>query len=426
MPNIIFSHIRGRNGYLIRLGRVSKARCKSGSNYDKSKVISTFSAILLGIWFSVLPAHAATITAASTSQGDVSRAIAAASAGDTVNIPAGQSIWNAAVKVSQPIVIVGAGQAETILINGTSGTSGFETPLFNVVLNVDRRLEISNLYFQDSGLDWNSNGINLYAGSLLPTQIVIHDCTFDSLSFAVMNGTGNSGACFGVVYNCRFLNCRITSRNSGYVNTAALRGFTAPPYGWGSANYMVYEDNIITFTNWTGGPQGANYIGDTEYPMNYMVRHCTFNINRGGTIQVDGYDLHGNDGGAEINSLGMVIHDNTFNYTGASVGAKLADIRGGVGSLVYNNTITGQTGNYITLRADPAGSIPPSDTYIWNNRGPDGAIPVYVSAGIYTASAPTGYVEVAYPHPLRAAGTATATANPTPASPTDLHIVPGS
>jgi hypothetical protein len=405
------------SGSLIQPSRSSKPGAKTGSNCDKLNAISRFSAILLGIWLSAIPAHAGTINAASTSQADVAAAVAAASAGDTVNIPAGTSTWNAAVNVSRPITIVGAGPASTILLNGTSGSSGLETALFSVVLNVDSRMEISNIYFQDAALNWSSNGINLYGGAVLPTQVVIHDCVFDTLSFGVMNGTGIAGACFGVVFNCTFLNCRITCRNSGYVNTAAMKGFAAPPYAWGSANYMVYEDNTINFTNWTGGPQGSSYMGDTEYPMNYMVRYCTFNINRIGVIAADGYDLHGDSGWA-IDALGVVIHDNTFNYTGLSVGAKLADIRGGVGSLVYNNTITGQIGNYITLRADPAGSTPPANTYIWNNHGPDGAVAVNVLAGYYTASAPAGYVEVAYPHPLRANSS-----NPRPPTPTGLHVI---
>ena len=128
-----------------------------------------------------------------------------------------------------------------------------------------------------------------------------------------------------------------------------------------------------------------------------MVRHCTMNVGRAaGSIEVDGYDMHGNYG-PYLNNFGFIIHDNVWNYSGGnSVGVKLADIRGGVGSLIFNNTIYGQSGNYIVLRADPAGSTYPQQTYTWNNLSNTTAIDDPGSVG-----PPAGYTEIAYPHPLR-------------------------
>ena len=363
--------------------------------------------------FSGSGGFSATISAKSLSMSDVQAAVNSAGPGDTVKVPSGSSNWSGAVTINKPIYLVGAGQGTTTIFNSTSASSGLETPVFSVSLNQDQRLEISGFWVSAS-TPHRSNGINLYAGSILPTQIVIHDCTFKECSFGIMNGTGESGACFGVVYNCTFWNCRITCRNSGFRDQAAMKGFATPPFPLGSPNYMVYEDDTINFTDWTGGPQGANYLGDTEYPFNYIVRFCSFSIARNGAITVDGYDQHGNYGRA-LNDFGMIIHDNTFNYSGSSVGVKLADIRGGVNTLVFNNTIKGQGGNYISLRADPAGSVTPVGNYIWNNKNPDNStIAVNVSAGSYTASAPAGYVELPYPHPLRASATPTPTPTPAP------------
>jgi len=58
----------------------------------------------------------------------------------------------------------------------------------------------------------------------------------------------------------------------------------------------------------------------------------------------------------------------------------------------------GQSGNYISLRADPAGSVAPKEVYVWNNQAPDGEITV---SGAQHGP-PSGYTELAYPHPLRA------------------------
>jgi hypothetical protein len=343
----------------------------------------------------------------------VQAAVDQAQAGDTVIVPAGQSNWSGSVKVHKPIYLQGAGQNganSTTIFNTTSASSGLETPVFECSLDVDQRLEISNFWFTAQSAH-KSNGINLLPGKILPTKIVIHDCTFKNASFAVMNGTGSSGACFGVVYNCTFWNCRIVARNSGFLNESALHGSPNGPHPLGSANYMVFEDDTINFTDWTGGPQGANYIADTEYPMNYMFRHCTFSVQRQGAVTVDGWDMHGNYGYA-LNGFGMVLHDNNFSYSGSSVGVKLADIRGGVGTLVYNNKIEGQSGNYISLRADPAGSVAPNKVYVWNNQAPDGEITV---SGAQHGP-PSGYTELAYPHPLRASGPGPSpTPTPTPA-----------
>jgi hypothetical protein len=357
-----------------------------------------------------IPCSAALITAQSTAHADVQAAVDRAQAGDTVKVPAGESNWSASVKVRQPIYLEGAGQEgtnSTTLFNTTSASSGLETPIFQCSLDVDQRLEISNFWFSAKTAH-KSNGINLSPGKVLPTKIVIHDCTFKDASFAIMNGTGSAGACFGVVYHCTFWNCRVMARNSGFLNEAALHGFANGPYPLGSAHYMVFEDDTINFTDWTGGPQGGNYMADTEYPFNYMVRHCNFSVQRSGAVTCDGFDMHGNYGYA-LNGFGMVIHDNALSYAGPSVGVKLADIRGGVGTLVYNNRITGQSGNYISLRADPQDSVPPSEVYVWNNSAPDGELTVQ---GAHHGP-PSGYVELAYPHPLRS--TTSPTPSPTPA-----------
>lgn len=375
--------------------------------------------VILGILPSLFHARATTINAASTSYADVSAAVNLAANGDTVQIPSGSASWSQSINITKPLVIVGAGQGSTVITNTTHATSGLETPCFYIHINVNERVEISALkligtYSGGSG----SNGINIVCGSVLAKQIVIHDVTFEGFSFGVYNGNNGNGVLAGVVYNCTFNNVRTTCRNSGFNTIGDLHGVIVPSPAWGTDNYVVYEDNTINFTNWTGGPQGSNYMGDTEYPMNYVVRYCTFNINRTGAIQVDGYDMHGNIG-THPNGFGFIIHDNVFWYTGSSVGAKLADIRGGVGSLIFNNRIHGQNGCYMAIRADPSGSVFPSLTYTWNNTQDAGSISDPGSVG-----PPAGYTEIAYPHPLRFGAPPTPTPTATPHAPEGLHMSP--
>jgi len=436
LPDVNSFRISLPTGYLMEFGRNCKPRSEVGSNRDRRKAISTFSTILLGIWLSVLPAAAKTITAASTSQADVAGAIASASTGDTVNIPAGTSTWTSAIAVTKSISIIGAGVGNTVLINSTSSGQGLEIPIFNLEPGDNNLMRVSAIYFRDSADAMTADGIDINP-STLPTSVMVDNCTFEGFSFAMKNQDG-----FGVCYDCTFLNNNTSMRNQGYYNTSALYGFTFTVPAWGTTQYFVWEDDTFTFTNWNGGKGGGNNMGDTEYPSNYMVRHCTFNINRASTVTTDGFDMHGsgntqNPSSSATNNFGPVIHDNVWNYTGnVSVSPnKLADIRGGVGSLVYNNTGTGDDGQ-IEVRADPGASLEPTQTYFWNNtanRDVDSIDPEEgaVQGTNYFLFQPSNFSEMPYPHPLRTGGsigvgTPTPTPGSTPVPPTGLHIVPGS
>ena len=89
------------------------------------------------------------------------------------------------------------------------------------------------------------------------------------------------------------------------------------------------------------------YLSDTDGPCNAMFRHNQININHSGGWTESGHDMHGNnDGGRENafrNGYGIVMHHNVFTLQGGAQLDKLADIRGGVGTLVFQNTVTGSS-----------------------------------------------------------------------------------
>src|SRR5215510_3208709 len=69
-------------------------------------------------WFCLhaLPARAAIITAGNPSYAAVSAAVALASRGDTVTVPAGSAAWgNNTLTLSKGISLIGAGRDNTIL-----------------------------------------------------------------------------------------------------------------------------------------------------------------------------------------------------------------------------------------------------------------------------------------------------------------------
>jgi hypothetical protein len=109
------------------------------------------------------------------------------------------------------------------------------------------------------------------------------------------------------------------------------------------------------------------------------------------------------------------MHDNTFTVQGGAQIDKLADIRGGVGTLVFQNTVTGSSSpasvrNVIRANAftGDTSSITPTKTYFDKNTS-NGANVQLQNDGTggkegvnywNNKGLPAGYQEIAYPHPL--------------------------
>lgn len=340
-------------------------------------------------------AVAATIPAAGTSRADVNAAIALAQVGDTVTIPAGTSTWSSPITITKGIYIIGAGPSNTKLINGATG----ETPIFNIALTADNRMEISGIYFQDAGLNFDSDGIHISNETIHEEKVRIYNCIFDSFIFGI-----HIHAAHGVVHNSTFINNDHNFRVVGYLSgDLANHAFDLPPWAWNSQHFWVMEDCTINYTRDTSTVLSI----DTEFPASYMIRHTTWNVNRPGASWYDTIDMHGRTGNTSIeNNIGIVIYNNTINFTGNTGGGqRFADIRGGKFHLVYNNVVTGVSSISIELSSNPSGSPRPTDTYIWNNS-PAFRINTFDGVALnvdYFLSPPPGFVELAYPHPLRAA-----------------------
>jgi hypothetical protein len=132
--------------------------------------------------------------------------------------------------------------------------------------------------------------------------------------------------------------------------------------------------------------------------------------------------MHGNGnalsgGSLSLNALGVQVYNNIFNYSWPNGGSqpqpKLSDVRGGSGSLIYSNTVNGITA-YATFRANPSGSIAPSNSWFWSNiangssfnAGDDGT----ATAGLnYSNAIPPNFKQLIYPNPLITNSTASLT-----------------
>lgn len=347
--------------------------------------------------------HAATYTADSTSQADVQAKATLAGPGDTLIIPAGTSTWASPVLVTNPIIIIGAGVLNTRLINSQGIVDGTEQPLFDVNLRVDGRMEISGLRMTNAN---QSSGIMFGGGAVHDTADIVHHCRMENFRFAIFAISAWGVASSNVFKNDRTLGAAfpVITRTPGHPTTASLIGYPAPPYAWGTSNAFFVEDNEVTYTN----SAVDGYLSDTEYPANYVWRHNTIHLHRSNATSVDGHDMHGETGDANVlEKMGMVIYKNDYHITGNTTvnPMKLADVRGGVGSLVYSNRIFGLDG-YVAFSINPSGGLL-TNCYAWQNKDQGGASDVSYSGlnGLtenvhYALSQPAGFAEYPYPHLL--------------------------
>jgi len=365
--------------------------------------------VFVGLKVSPTPlALAGAIQAASTDRTDVLNAIQqAVSVGDRVVIPAGTSTWTAAITITNAIFIQGNGTNEatgrTMIINGQSSANPAvgDNPLFTVALDVQARLDISGIYFRDaSGKD--STAILIPGSGIFERIVVIHNNMFEGFYFSVMN----NGA-WGLQYSNHHLNNDWNIRVRGFNTVAVLPVPNPESYKWSSTNYWVMEDELYQQVGLTRD----RYFVDTEYPANYIVRHCRFECNRARNVVLDAFDMHGENQNAERVPLGPVIYNNTFHYTGNNQvnDPRICDIRGGANTLIYSNTVLGAGIDTAKVhwRDDPSTpNFLVTNSYAWQNSSPSGPWSYFFLNGVTKGrhvllSKPGDFRQLPYPHPLR-------------------------
>lgn len=242
---------------------------------------------------------------ASSSYSDISNAISAARAGDTVRISAGNYTFSSTIYVDKALYIIGAGSGSTTitdnsLVNGTwdlSGSGFIRLSGFTLAGSAgsyggsirirSKNKRVDNLRLNQSG---DRHPIGVY-GNL--SNVVIDHSTFES------GGRGIN--VFG---------------SAGYWTDEAQ---FAP-----GTNYGVYVEDS-TFN------KGGVEVMDITFGGAYIVRYST--INNGGNLAVHGADSGSRSGGY------IEVYNNTFDNAGVKRDMNII-IRGGV-AIIHNNTIIG-------------------------------------------------------------------------------------
>lgn len=298
---------------------------------NRSLEIMRRSAYLLFILLGTFRSHAATsISAASASLTDFNSAVAAAAAGDTIVLPAGDTTWTSAVTVSKPIHIQGAGVGKTIIRHTGNALLVWAG---NVTASVD------GIEFH---LSYTSNSADILY--LRGRNNRISNCRFVGDTSKVCGvrtagGTSNPHPT-GVVWNCSFYSARALVQGDIASSSTQLFGRRIwsdldDTVAFGTAGNMFFEDCTFDLTTNTGN------VIDAEYGGHYVFRHNT--VINGGAF------AHGITGNSERGTRLVEIYDNQFRTVpGITPQDAAIRLRGGTG-VVYNNTISGTWNAAMTL-----------------------------------------------------------------------------
>ena len=287
-------------------------------------------------------AHAATITAPSCSQSDVQAAIASASDGDTVNVPAGNCTWNSGIELTdKTITLRGAGASDT----GTKITYGGTGYSLITVRAGEKtgKVDISGFWLSGGDPDyWNGTAMSLY-GPVGWKNLRVHHMTFDNniqWALAVYAPT------YGIIDHCVF-------RGESHGIKTYGRGATdwSTPLALGTSDFFFIEDNTFDWADWYGATGVASldmFAGGRVVFRNNHLRYGfaeTHDRARSGLASANAYE----------------IYNNTF-WTDSNKW-KAMDITAGTG-VIWGNTISGDfsvpIGAIDYKTADPR-SIPPCD-----------------------------------------------------------------
>ncbi len=298
--------------------------------------------IVLGVCWSSTLAAASTRTAASPSLVDVSAAVASATNGDTVQIPAGTVTWNGGITINKTITLSFAGT----IINGSIPIS---TYIFEVRAP-STGVRITGLTIDDHG---NGGGVRILGatggtgGAAIPNNRIDH-CTFKNCGYTTNSSNYSRGVQFrgykvyGVIDHCTFINCTTSFEVLGD-DCASWND----PIGLGTVDCVTIEDNH--FVRDTSTISFSDVVAYNSNGARTLFRHNAVdspNPNAG-----EFWDSHGNNNLTSCPSgargtIYTVLTDNILNLGHPNYGGKMVYIRGGM-LIAGNNTVTTDGTGYL-------------------------------------------------------------------------------
>jgi len=268
------------------------------------------------------------------SQSDVSAAITAAAAGETVQVPAGTFTWGASgaqLSVNKAITLQGAGTGSTIInISSSAPTWG------SGVVAVSGACTVTGFNFKQSGGAATTAISATGSGGWRVTNIVYNSAA--TAGYFLYGGT------YGLIDNC------VLNGGAGSDEMIFTRG---PTDSWQTASSMG-SGNAVYVEDCTFNSQGYT---DFNSNARAVVRFCTINPSSN-FIKLDAHGLASNSPPRSCR------HVEFYNNTWSAYGQVAMEIRGGTG-MVFDNTAPQSGGNAPRIFLDDytLGSQTPSAVY---------------------------------------------------------------
>jgi len=344
----------------------------------------TILALVLAVWISI-QTWAATINAASCEQKDVQAAIDQAQDGDTILVPPGTATWSTPVDITKPLVIIGAGSSNTVLIaNGTMDKGYFYTHGL-----------VSSALMRISGFFFEMNDSVPYTAIWIESanDVRIDHNTFNKGKHHIVPYCAK-----GVIDHNRFYNSRISIDYSGGWNKE-MADVSWKSMDAGTGDAMFIEDNI--------------WIDDGDFPHGQLYSEKVGTGSGGGKLVIRNNHFDGKNfkWGDALTFSPIMTHGNTYPYwqqpnNNWKRGQSIVEIYNnlmeakrvsfpvicrGSSNLIYNNSViqTTYTGvprielqeeeswstSWIPLRVEWPGEDQVHNTFIWNNTYNTGSWP---------------------------------------------------
>jgi hypothetical protein len=338
---------------------------------------------------------AATITAGSCSQSDVTNAIASASDGDRVYVPAGTCTWGQTVTVNKSISLIGAGIGQTI-INGTDATTYGRGSALNWITKSSGNSPAG--FSRLSGFTWQGTvGAKGYAGgTILSFRGNSKNFRFDHnrVEITKSGGIQTWDSVTGVMDHNELVNItasfahliQITHSNWEGTETSSCGPTTCGDTSWsqdhsiGTQNNWFIEDNEIENLM---GPYGS-YCSDDHMGSRSIYR---FNLLTNCSLQMHGTETSGRERGGRY----LVTYRNKFVWTLSNWASVIAN-RGG-GGRHFDNIATGnlqRIADLNTYRRDDDYNSNHQGSYPFGRCGRTPVLSIVRSGSTATATFPPG------------------------------------
>lgn len=269
------------------------------------------------------------VQASSTSLLHVQAAVDLAQEGDTVLIPEGEAVWQAALLIDKALTLKGAGAEKTLIVNGQPGDGCCEA---SIVVSAGDHM---GFRITALGLTSGDGQSDKYAITVSgkAAQWRIDHCRFTEIgSHSIVITRSKSG----LIDHCDFIDA---SQEEILVRGNDDESWENP-HELGTAEAVFIEDCVFTSASYTGGHAVTSNQG-----ASYVFRFNTVAVSDP-TNWSTPVDVHGNcSTGCLRGARSYEIYNNTI--TGPGVGWAVV-LRGGDG-VVYNNVLQSR-GEAIYLR----------------------------------------------------------------------------